>query len=79
MQTLMDIFSRVMGVDRGKINDELSPQNSPEWDSFNWLLLISELEVNYKVKFTMEEVTNVNNYGDLKLLLKNHGVKKGID
>ena len=79
METLKQLVGRVLGVDANDLNDESSPDNISSWDSFNGLMLVSELEKNFKVKFTMGEVITIKNFGDIKKALKKHNVKEGVE
>jgi len=79
METLKELVGRVLGVDPRKINDDSSPNNIPSWDSFNGLMMVSELETNFKVKFTMNEVVEVEKFKDIKDALKRHGATEGVD
>jgi len=74
MEKLKQLFSRVMQIDEGAINDDTSPENTESWDSFNGLMLVSELEQNFGVKFTMDEVNAVKKYADIKEALKMHNI-----
>lgn len=74
MNRLKTILSKVLEIEEDKINDELSPGDVETWDSFNGLILVSELEDGFKIKFTMEEVTSVKCVRDIKETLKRHGV-----
>jgi len=74
MKRLKNILSRVLQIEKDKINDQTSPDNVETWDSFNALLLVSELENCFKVKFTMDEVISVKSVKDIKETLKGHGV-----
>lgn len=71
---LYEIISRVMSVPPSEINDESSPETVPRWDSFNALVLVDELESEFKIKFTLNEITDVKNVSDIKRHLRNHGV-----
>ena len=73
-QKLLNILSKVLNVDASTITDESSPDNIPTWDSFNGLMLVTELEKGFDVKFTMEEIMLVKNVKDIKESLKVHGV-----
>jgi len=73
--TVEEVIGKVLNVDSSKITDETSPENTPEWDSFNGLLLATELEKNFKVKFSIDEVVLVKNVGDIKKILQKHGIK----
>ena len=71
---LKNILSTVLKVDASTITDESSPDNISTWDSFNGLMLVTELEKGYDVKFTMEEIMLVKNVKDIKESLRVHGV-----
>ena len=75
MQKLKKILSKILGVNPAKINDNTSPKNVKKWDSFHGLILVTELENHYNVKFTMDDIIAVRNVGDIKKALKKYGVK----
>lgn len=75
MSKLSKILSKILGVNEGEITNESSPDNIPSWDSFNGLMLVSELEDTYKINFTVDEVMNVKKVKDIKKALIDHGVK----
>jgi len=79
MLTLKSLIAKVLDIDKEIINDESSPESIPSWDSFNGLMLVSELEDNFKVKFTLSEVVAVKNFKDIKEALKRHGVLIGVE
>ena len=74
MKRLKQILSKVLGIDENTINDNTSPDNVDSWDSFNGLMMVSELENQFNVKFTMDEVTSVKCVKDIKGIIKKHGV-----
>lgn len=74
MDKLKAILSKVLQIDENQITDETSPDNVQTWDSFNGLILVSELEDKFNVQFTMDEVTSVKCVRDIKESLKKHGV-----
>lgn len=65
MDELKQIFVAVTSMDINDIKDETSRDNNDVWDSFNHLLLISEIEDKLKIKFTMEEVESIQNFKQL--------------
>ncbi len=74
MDELKALMAGVLGIEESVINDETSRKNTEEWDSFHHLLLISEIESELKVKFTVEEVGLIQTYRDLEdALLKKTG------
>lgn len=79
MMTLKELVAKILDVDKETLNDESSPENIPSWDSFNGLMMVSELEDNFNVKFTIDEVVAVRKFGDIKKTLKKHGITEGIE
>ncbi|MEK7564676.1 MAG: acyl carrier protein [Patescibacteria group bacterium] len=75
MNKLLNILSRVLDIKIEDINDNIGPDNTEGWDSFNGLLLATELEKEFKVKFTMEDIVSIKNVGDIKTILKKRGLK----
>ena len=71
---LFKIISKVMNVNYENINDESNPSTISSWTSFNGYVLLYELELNFNVKFTIDEAMDVKNVADIKRHLKNHGV-----
>ena len=63
-----------MDVPESDINDQSGPENIESWDSFNGLALVDELENHFNVKFTIEEIADVQNVGDIKRHIKNHNI-----
>jgi acyl carrier protein len=79
MLTLKELLAKVLDIEKESINDNSSPENIPSWDSFNALMIVSELEDNFNVKFTINEVVAVKKFTDIKDALKRHGVTEGVD
>ncbi len=79
MLTLKELVAKVLDINKELLNDESSPENIPSWDSFNGLMMVSELEDNFKVKFTLKEIVDVKKFKDIKEALKRHGITFGIE
>lgn len=75
MQRLRSILANILDINEDTINDETSPDNVEMWDSFAGLMLVSELESQFNIKFTMDEVVSVKCVGDIKEALSRHGVE----
>ena len=54
-EKLFQIISKVFNVDSSKINDETGPENLDEWDSFNFYVLLDEIENEFNIKFDLDE------------------------
>lgn len=74
-EKLKQVLKKVLDIESESISDNTSQENTLSWDSFNSLLLISEIEKNFQVEFDVDEVAGIKNVGDIKNLLRKHGVK----
>ena len=63
-----------MEIESSELTDESGPEDVENWDSYNGLLLIDEIESEFNVKFTIEEIFDINSIADIKKYLTNHGV-----
>jgi acyl carrier protein len=70
METLKKIFATVLGVPADQITDALSPENTPSWDSLNAIILVTEIEKAFGVKFGFDEAMAAKNFGDVVTLVK---------
>ncbi len=66
MDSLEKILSKVLNVDINKINDDFSRDTCEEWDSFNHLLIISEIEHELGVRIDFQNIEKIRSYQDLK-------------
>ena len=73
MSRLSNIFSSVLGIDETEIGPELSPDNTPSWDSLNAIVLVSEIEKAFNVHFDYDEVMAVRNFADAVKLVTEKG------
>ncbi|MHC4268254.1 MAG: acyl carrier protein [Planctomycetota bacterium] len=74
MKRLKSILSNVLNIKEDTINDGTSPDNVDMWDSFAGLMIVTELESQFNIKFTMDEIVAVKCVGDIKEALSRHGV-----
>jgi len=74
MEKLEDILALVLKIGAKDINDETSPQNTPSWDSMNGLLIVTEVEKNYGIKFTIDDILSIKNVGKIKEILAKHNL-----
>ena len=75
-EKLYEIISRVFNVDKNTIGDESSPENLEEWDSFNFYVLLDEIENEFKVKLDLDETLDVKKIGDFKKIFQKHGINE---
>ena len=63
---LKKIIANILKVDASKITRNSSPDNLESWDSFNGLMMISEIEKEFNITFTTKEVMDIKNFGDIE-------------
>ena len=73
-EKLIDLVSKVLIVEVETVTDETSPENTASWDSYNALLMVSELEDEFNVHFSIEEVYSVKCVKDIRDALCRHHV-----
>ena len=74
MKRLKQVLINVLEIEEEQIKDETTPDDVENWDSFGGLMLALELEKEFNIQFTSEEITNVTCIGDIKNYLKKHGI-----
>ena len=74
MKDFNTIVTEQLKIKTEDISDALTPKDVPEWDSMNYLLFIAELEKEYSVSFTMDEVLGAQSLGDVRKSLKSKGI-----
>ena len=74
-EKLYEIASKVFNVPLEKINDDTSPEKLEEWNSFNFYVLLDEIENNFDIKFDLDDTLEIRRIGDFKKLLEKNGVK----
>lgn len=75
MDKLKHIIVKIFNVDPTDITDEMSPATISGWDSLNYLMFISEIEKEFNIAFTMDEVLNSRNLGNIKVAMRGKGIK----
>jgi acyl carrier protein len=71
---LYEIIAKIMKVPITELSDSSGPETIENWDSYNGLLLVDELESEFNLSFTLAEMSDTHNVSDIKRHLKAHGV-----
>ncbi len=66
---LTEIFQTLFNMADLELRDDLMAKDVPSWDSFNHVNLIINIEEEFGIRFTNEEVSSLQNVGELKVLL----------
>ena len=70
---LYSLVSKVMNVPESEISEQSGPETIKVWDSLNLYMLIDDIETEFNVKFTLEEILEIKNVGHFKKLLTSRG------
>ena len=62
---VQDIFRDIFDEDDMVIEDKTSSDDVEEWDSLNHINLVSAIEKEFEIKFTLKELSTLNNVGSL--------------
>jgi acyl carrier protein len=74
---LYQIIGKVLGVESSTLTEDSDAQNTPRWDSLRHIEVIFAVESAFHVRFTMPEIVNLRNLGDIRRLLVAKNVRLG--
>ena len=69
---LREILAELLQLDEGEITRELTRDQVNSWDSITHLRLITALEEEFQLRFSMKEIQSVNSVGQLEEILRSH-------
>lgn len=75
MKSFSDIVCEIFSIPPESVRDGMSSKDIPEWDSMNYLRFIAELEKEFAVSFSMDEVMSASTLGDLRRIVEARGKK----
>ena len=67
------IISRIFNIDISLVNNNSSPKTIDAWDSMNMYVLINEVETEFGIKFSLDEILEIQNVQNIENLLVKHG------
>lgn len=62
---LTPIFRKIFGDEKLELTDELSALDVENWDSLTHMLLITEIESDFSIKFKLKDLNKMLNVGDM--------------
>jgi acyl carrier protein len=74
-EKLITAFSNALEIDKGFINDDLSYQGIPEWDSITHMFLIDEIENTFGIEIDPDDVLEFSNYKKVREKLSKYEVE----
>ena len=65
IEKLTEIFRKVLAVKELVLNDQMTADDVDTWDSLSHMLLITEIEETFNIKFRLRELNKMKNVGAL--------------
>jgi acyl carrier protein len=62
---LTKVFNKVFNNDQLVLTDELNANDVDNWDSLTHMLLITEIENSFSIKFKLKDLNKMRNVGDM--------------
>ena len=72
---LLQLFSDVLEISIDKLNDEISPRNTMQWDSLTAMHLVAAIEAEFDVHFNTKQIVRMDSIGGVRAVLEEKGVK----
>jgi acyl carrier protein len=70
MKTFNEIVSATFSIPESTIVDSMSSKDIADWDSMNYLMFIADLEREFNLSFTMDEVMTAETLGDIRKIVE---------
>ncbi len=67
---VVDVVTDIFELDESEVADQLTPDMVDMWDSLSQLRLVTSLEQEFDIKFSMEEIESIDTIGRLKELVR---------
>ena len=67
---LAELVAEIFFLDEDEVNVELTPDDIALWDSLNHLRLITAVEVEFDVKFSMSDIQSIDSIYKLNALVE---------
>lgn len=62
---LTKIFRKVFSNDTIVLKEELTANDIDQWDSLSHMILITEIEKDFSIKFRLKDLNRMRNVGDM--------------
>ena len=70
---LNDVFCEVFDDEKISVNEKTTAKDVEDWDSLSHIRLIAAVEAEFRIKFSMKEVSTMKNVGEMILILSERG------
>lgn len=74
-ERLTAVFRDFFDDDELEIDEDTTAEDIDDWDSLNHITLMSAVEDEFGVRFTMGEVSGMKDVGEMAEIIKSRGTK----
>lgn len=65
IKELTEVFREIFNNNDLELSDNLTAKDVDEWDSLTHMLLITDVENKFNIKFKLKELNKMKNVGDM--------------
>lgn len=76
MDKLASLLSAVLGCPAESLSDDSKPEDVDGWDSLNHITIVMDVEEEFGIKFSTEEIVSIKSVGELRQLIDSKQVGK---
>ncbi|AZB16844.1 acyl carrier protein [Chryseobacterium indologenes] len=69
-----EIIASAIAIKKELVNENLTYQEIPEWDSMSHLLIVEALEQFYQIKFDFNDILEMDTVGKIREKMKKYEV-----
>ncbi|CAH0199113.1 acyl carrier protein [Chryseobacterium sp. WG14] len=69
-----EIIASAIAIKKELVDENLTYQEIPEWDSMSHLLIVEALEQFYQIKFDFNDILEMGNVGKIREKMKKYDV-----
>ena len=74
-QELKKIMTDLLGIQEDEITDDLSTNNTENWDSLKHVELILSIEEQFGITLTADEIVAMISFAEIKHVLREKGIE----
>jgi acyl carrier protein len=74
-QKLIDAFASALSINPELINNELTYQSIPEWDSISHMVLISQIEGDFNINLETNDVIEMSGFDKAVEILSKYNIE----
>ena len=74
-EKLVSIFAESLGIPKDRVQDDLSYNSIPEWDSISHMALIAAIDSAFDIMMETEDVIDMSSLERAREILKKYGIE----